>query len=132
MPVEMNHTIIWCRDQAASANFYAEILGRPAPMRFSVFHVVALDNNVSLDFHTVEDEVVTGHYAFLIGENDFDAVLARVKARGLTTWADPAKAQANQTYRHNGGRGFYFEYPDGDLLEVLTRPYAAGSAFAAG
>ena len=132
MPVALNHTIVWCRDQEASANFYSEILGRPAPTRFSVFHVVALDNDVSLDFHAVDTEIVTGHYAFLIGEDEFDKILSRVKARGLTTWADPARTQANQTYRHNGGRGFYFPDPDGHLLEVLTRPYAAGGAFAAG
>lgn len=132
MPVALNHTIIWCHDQEASANFYAEILGRPAPTRFSVFHVVALDNDVSLDFHTVTEEIVTGHYAFLIGEDEFDAILSRVKARGLTTWADPAKSQAYQTYRHNGGRGFYFQDPDGHLLEVLTQPYAVNKTFAAG
>ncbi len=129
MPVELNHTIVWCSDQARSANFYAEILGRPAPTLFSVFHVVALDNNASLDFHTVDAAINPAHYAFLISEPEFDAIFARVKARGLTYWADPAKSQAGQTYRHNGGRGFYFEDPDGHFLEVMTRPYAATNTF---
>jgi catechol 2,3-dioxygenase-like lactoylglutathione lyase family enzyme len=37
--------------------------------------------------------------------------------------ADPGKQQPGETYRHNGGRGFYFDDPDGHLLEVMTRPY---------
>jgi len=51
MPVELNHTIVWCRDQQKSASFLAEILGRPAPVRFGPFTVVALDNGASLDFY---------------------------------------------------------------------------------
>jgi catechol 2,3-dioxygenase-like lactoylglutathione lyase family enzyme len=27
----------------------------------------------------------------------------------------------------DGGRGVYFEDPDGHLLELLTRPYGSGS-----
>jgi len=48
MTAQLNHTIVWCRDQEKSANFLAEILDRPAPTRFGPFHVVALDNDVSL------------------------------------------------------------------------------------
>ena len=34
--------------------------------------------------------------------------------------------QANQINNRDGGRGPYFEDPDGDYLEVLTRPYGSG------
>ena len=37
-------------------------------------------------------------------------------------WIHP---RAGEIYRNNGGRGFYFDSPDGHLLEVLTRPYAS-------
>lgn len=126
MPTELNHTIVWCRDQEASARFLADILGRPAPARFGPFHVVALDNGVSLDFIEIEGEIASQHYAFLIDESDFDAVLERVRARALTHWADPAKSRPNAINRNDGGRGFYFNDPDGHLLEVLTRPYGSG------
>jgi len=126
MPVELNHTIIWCRDRMASSAFLAEMLGRPAPRPFHHFMVVELDNGVSLDFMEKEGAVSPQHYAFLIGEADFDSVLGRIRARGLDNWADPARTKPGEINRHDGGRGVYFEDPDGHLLEVITRPYGSG------
>jgi catechol 2,3-dioxygenase-like lactoylglutathione lyase family enzyme len=65
------------------------------------------------------------HYAFLITEDDFDAVLARIRAQELTYWADPARSRPQEINHHFGGRGVYFEDPDGHLLEVITRPYGS-------
>jgi catechol 2,3-dioxygenase-like lactoylglutathione lyase family enzyme len=125
MPVELNHTIVWCRDQQKSANFLAEILGRSAPVRFGPFLVVALDNGASLDFYQKDGKPALQHYAFLIGDAEFDAVFARVTARGLDYWADPAKTKPREINTHYGGRGFYFDDPDGHLLEVITTPYGS-------
>lgn len=129
MAVELNHTIVWCNDKQTSANFLAEILGRPAPQPFHHFLVVELDNGVSLDFMEKAGKVALQHYAFLIGEADFDAVFARLRARGLDYWADPAKRKPGEINRNDGGRGLYFDDPNGHLLEVITRPYgSAGSS----
>jgi catechol 2,3-dioxygenase-like lactoylglutathione lyase family enzyme len=125
MTVQLNHTIVWCHDKKASAAFVAEILGRPAPRTFYHFEVVDLDDGVSLDFSDKGD-VTVQHYAFLIGEPEFDEVFARVKARDMTYWADPARTKENQINRHDGGRGMYFFDPNGHLLEVITRPYGSG------
>ena len=127
MSIRFNHTIVWCRDQQRSATFLAEILGLAAPTRFGPFHVVKLDDGASLDFDQVEGDVAFQHYAFLIDEDDFDSIFARVAERGLQYWADPGKKRAGEIYHHNGGRGFYFDSPDGHLLEVLTRPYVDDS-----
>ena len=123
MAVELNHTIIWCSDKAHSAAFLAEILGRPPARAFHHFLVVDLDNRVSLDFFQKEGTVSRQHYAFLVGEAEFDAAFARIEARGLAYWADPARTKPNEINRHDGGRGVYFEDPDGHLLELITRPY---------
>jgi catechol 2,3-dioxygenase-like lactoylglutathione lyase family enzyme len=122
----LNHTIVWCRDQARSASFLAEILGRPAPTRFGPFHVVGVDNDVSLDFHATDDEVAEQHYAFLIGETEFDAIFGRIRERGLDFWADPGRTRRGVINHRDGGRGCYFQDPDGHLLEILTRPYGSG------
>ena len=127
MTVRLNHTIVWCRDQARSATFLAEILGRPAPTRFGPFHIVAVDNDVSLDFHVTDEEVVPQHYAFLIGEDDFDDIFGRIVERGLDYWADPMRSHAGEINHNDGGRGVYFPDPDGHLLEIITRPYGSGS-----
>lgn len=126
MPAQLNHTIVWCRDQRTSAQFLAEMLGRPAPTRFAHFDVVELDNGVSLDFAERTGEIVPQHYAFLISEADFDAVLARIHARKLEHWADPGRRRPGEINHNDGGRGVYFPDPDGHFLEVLTRPYGSG------
>lgn len=126
MSVHLNHTIVWCRDKKRSARFMAELLGLPAPVRFGPFLVVELENGVSLDFHDSEEEIASQHYAFLITEAEFDAVLGRIQERGIPYWSDPGQRSLGQVNRHDGGRGLYFEDPDGHLLEVITRPYGSG------
>jgi catechol 2,3-dioxygenase-like lactoylglutathione lyase family enzyme len=123
--VQLNHTIVWCRDQQKSASFLADILGRPAPVRFGPFHVVELDNGISLDFHDKSGDIAWQHYAFLIDEVEFDAVFGRIQARGLRYWADPGKTREGEINHRDDGRGVYFEDPDGHFLEVLTRPYGS-------
>lgn len=122
MPVELNHTIVPVRDKAASAEFIAEILGLDPPRPFGPFMCVETANGVSLDYDDRwgEDH---HHYAFLVTEEEFDAIFERVRARGLDFWADPGHTQAG-VINHNG-RGFYFEDPSGHNMEVLTRPYGS-------
>ncbi|KWA34026.1 bleomycin resistance protein [Burkholderia multivorans] len=124
MNVQLNHTIVWCRDARASSRFLTELLDLPPPTPFGPMLVVALDNGVSLDFYQQPGEIASQHYAFLVDEADFDRVYARIRERGLPHWADPAKRQPGEIYRHNGGRGVYFDDPDGHFLEVMTQPYA--------
>ncbi len=126
MGAQLNHTIVWCRDQQRSSRFLAEMLGRPAPRRFAHFDVVDLDNGVSMDFAEVQSEITPQHYAFLITESDFDAVLGRIRERKLEHWADPRRTRPGEINRNDGGRGVYFSDPDGHYLEVLTRPYGSG------
>ncbi len=126
MTVELNHTIVWSSNQAASARFVSEMFGLRAPRRVAHFDVVDLANGVSLDFADTEGRVAPQHYAFLVSEDEFDAVMARITQRGLTFWADPARTMPGQINHHDGGRGAYFEGPDGHLLEAITRPYGSG------
>jgi catechol 2,3-dioxygenase-like lactoylglutathione lyase family enzyme len=126
--VALNHTIVHSRDPEKAARFLVEILGLPTPSRFGPFHVVELANGVSLDFLDAgEDEIATQHYAFLVGEADFDASFGRVRERGLPYWADPFRRKAGEINHHDGGRGVYFEDPSGHLLELITRPYGSGA-----
>jgi catechol 2,3-dioxygenase-like lactoylglutathione lyase family enzyme len=127
MTVQLNHTIVWCRDNRVSSKFAVDILGLPAPTAFGPFQVVEVANGVSLDYHRVDGEISSQHYAFLIGEDDFDEIFGRICERGLDHWADPGLSQPGQINHNDGGRGVYFKDPDGHLLEVITRPYGSGS-----
>lgn len=124
MAVELNHTIVHARDKAKSASFYAEILGLPAPSTLYHFVVLRLANGVSLDFMDTDEEIQPQHYAFLVTEPEFDEIFARVKQRGVEYYPGPAKRNAGQINHLFGGRGFYFEDPAGNFLEVITKPYA--------
>jgi catechol 2,3-dioxygenase-like lactoylglutathione lyase family enzyme len=124
MSAELNHTIVHCVDKSISAPFLAEVLGRPAPVATPPFLVVALDNGVSLDFMDAPGPIAAQHYAFLIGEADFDAVFARIRAMNIDHWADPFRRRAGEINHRQGGRGVYFTDPDGHFLEVLTRAHA--------
>jgi catechol 2,3-dioxygenase-like lactoylglutathione lyase family enzyme len=126
MSVELNHHIVYCRNQKKSAKFLHEILGLPKPTSFGPFIVVELSNGVSLDFMETDEEIQPQHYAFLISDEEFDPIFGRIKERGLDYWADPAKSQLGKINRRDKGRGLYFEDPDGHFLEILTRPYGSG------
>ena len=129
MAATLNHTIVHATDASASARFLTDLLGLPAPVRMWHFEVVELGNGVSLDYADVGpgQPVTTQHYAFLITEEEFDAVYGRIVERGLDHWADPMQRHAGEINHGDGGRGVYFPDPDGHLLEVLTRPYGSGS-----
>jgi catechol 2,3-dioxygenase-like lactoylglutathione lyase family enzyme len=124
MPVQLNHTIVWCRDKKRSSAFLARILGCSA-VPFYNFMVVPLANNVSLDFMEKGGPISAQHYAFLIEESEFDATFSRIRDEGLGYWADPLKTRPNEINHNDGGRGVYFEDLDGHMLEIITRPYAS-------
>ncbi|WP_158882553.1 VOC family protein [Amycolatopsis anabasis] len=126
MAIQLNHTIVAARDKAKSANFLTEILGLPEPTTFGPFQVVQTDNDVSLDFYEVAGDVVSQHYAFLISEEEFDQIFDRIRQRGVPYWADPFHDKPGEINTNDGGRGVYFEDPDGHNLEIITRPYGSG------
>jgi catechol 2,3-dioxygenase-like lactoylglutathione lyase family enzyme len=76
-----------------------------------------------MDFVDGEQDVRAQHYAFLVGDAEFDAAFARIEKAGLAYWADPHKGKPGEINHHWGGRGIYFEDPSGHLLELITKPY---------
>ncbi len=127
MAVELNHTIVSARDPDASAAFVADLLGLGDPDHYGPFTIVETANGVSLDFMAAEGAITSQHYAFLVTESDFDEIFGRITANGIPYWLDPNKSRAQEVNDRHGGRGVYFEDPDGHLLEILTRPYGSGA-----
>jgi catechol 2,3-dioxygenase-like lactoylglutathione lyase family enzyme len=125
MPIELNHTIVPARDAQASAVFLTDILGLKKPVHFGPFWAVTLDNGATLDFQQSDEAMPIEHYAFLVSEPEFDAIFARIQSRGLEFWADPMHRQPGQINRNDGGRGLYWNDPNGHYLEILTRPYGS-------
>ena len=100
------------------------MLGLGTPRRWGPFHEVQLANGVTIDFMDSGGQPILGiHYAFLVTEDEFDEIFGRIKERGLDYWADPHKQQPGEINTNDGGRGVYWEHPDGHFLEILTVPY---------
>ncbi|MGW1746252.1 VOC family protein [Streptomyces sp. NPDC002092] len=127
MNVQLNHTIVAAHDKKASARFLADILGLEPSPPFGPFIPVQIPNGVTLDYMETDGEITPQHYAFLVSEDDFDTIFGRIQDAGLTYWADPYHHRRGEINHNDGGRGAYFDDPNGHNLEIITRPYGSGS-----
>ncbi|WP_256103156.1 VOC family protein [Streptomyces sp. ODS05-4] len=126
MPARLDHTIVRSRDRFAGARFLTRLLDAPEPVAFGPFASVPLDGGVTLDY--LDDgaqEIVSQHLAFLVSDEEFDAIFGRVREGGLDYWADPHHRDPGRVNHLFGGRGVYIEDPDGHSIEFITHTYAA-------
>ena len=130
MAIRLNHTIVAASDKKSAARFLTEILGLPTPLLVGPFAVVRVSDDTSLDYIDADDAITSQHYAFLVDESEFDEIFQRIRERGLSYWADPGRRERGQINTWDGGRGVYFDDPNGHLLEIITRPYGSGGTTA--
>ena len=72
------------------------VLGLAEPSSYGPFAVLQFDNGTTLDFIEDTGEIKAQHYAFLVGEDDFDAIWDRLKEQGRQWWADPHKRKPGE------------------------------------
>jgi catechol 2,3-dioxygenase-like lactoylglutathione lyase family enzyme len=118
----LNHLIVPAKDKDASAEFLADLLGVVPDKQWGHFRPVRTSNGVALDFVDSKD-VRSQHYAFLVSDAEFDTAFAKIKKAGIAYYAYPNKSHEGEINTLYGGRGFYFEDPNGHLLELITKPY---------
>jgi catechol 2,3-dioxygenase-like lactoylglutathione lyase family enzyme len=121
MAIVLDHTIVPAKDKSASAKFFADIFGLTVRPGQGYFAQVQVNDSLTFDF-AENPEPQHHHYAFHIGEAEFEAIFRRVKAKELPYGSSPYNHTDGQTYTRRGGRGFYFQDPNGHLLEVMTVP----------
>jgi catechol 2,3-dioxygenase-like lactoylglutathione lyase family enzyme len=126
--MHLNHTIVAARDHHASATFVADLLGLAAPVALGPFAIVRIDADTSLDYIEADGDIASQHYAFLVTEAEFDVIFGRIREHRLAYWADPYRRLHGEINTWDGGRGVYFDDPNGHLLELITRPYGSGGA----
>jgi catechol 2,3-dioxygenase-like lactoylglutathione lyase family enzyme len=125
--IELNHTIVPAHDKEQSARFYEKIFGFKYEGPLGHFAPVRIESqSLSLDFDNRES-IQPQHYAFKVGETEFDDIFGRVKAEGLAYGSGPFTPDDMKINNWNGGRGVYFRDPNGHLLELLTRDYSAAT-----
>jgi catechol 2,3-dioxygenase-like lactoylglutathione lyase family enzyme len=130
LPIQFNHLLIFARDKRESAHFLTSLFGLPDPTPAGFFLAVDFANDVTLHYGEPGVDFLSQHYAFLVSDEEFDAIFSRLQERDMTFWADPQQRLPGQINTNHGGRGVYFMDPSGHGLEIITRPY--GSADPAG
>lgn len=122
MAAELDHLIVAAYDRDAAAGFLADLLGLPLGDEVGPFRPVRTGNALTLDFMQADGDVESQHYAFRVTEDDFDAIRARLSARGATYYADPRHHEPDTINHDGGGRGLYFTDLSGHRMEILTQP----------
>lgn len=125
MTIHLDHTIVPSRNQIASAKLLAELLGVPwAASSIGPFSPVYVNDELTLDFIDTDEDFPVYHFCFRVTQQDFDAILGRIKAAGISYRSNvhgPVDMQVNTQY---GGNIVYWNEPDGHQWEILTKSYA--------
>lgn len=121
MTVELDHTVLPARDKTSSAEFLASILGVEASAASGPFLPIEVANGVTLDYMD-SDDFRAHHYAFLVSEEEFDAIFTRIEAAEISYYADPGHRGIGELNHRHGRRGFYFDDPNGHAMEVISNP----------
>lgn len=125
MTVHLDHLMVPARNKAASAKLLAELLGVPwSPASAGPFVAVYLNDGLTLDFDEWTEPVPRIHYCFRVAENEFDAILGRIRAAGIPYRSNVHGAVDLRINTWHGGRGVYWNEPDGHQWEMLTISYA--------
>ena len=120
MAIMLDHTIVPAHKKEFSAEFFARIFGLAYEGPVGHFAPVGVNDSLTLDFDD-RDHFESHHYAFYVSDEEFDAIFHRVKVEDLPYGSGPFNLADMQINTRRGGRGFYFQDPNGHVLELLTR-----------
>ena len=84
MTIELDHAIVPARDSKAAAALLASILDVPwGESETSRFTPVYVNDGLTLDFDESDRPFPRQHFCFRVSEAEFDAIMARIRARGI-------------------------------------------------
>ena len=121
--VRFDHTIIPARDKHRSARFFTGIFGLPEATEAGFFLQVRLSDGRLFEFAEPPVDFPGQHFAFLVNDETFDAVLERLRRDDVAHWADPQQRRPGEINTNHGGRGVYFDDPAGHHFEAITARY---------
>jgi catechol 2,3-dioxygenase-like lactoylglutathione lyase family enzyme len=125
MAAYLDHFTVPCRDRVASARLLADLLGVPwAEAGVGPFSPVYANEGLTLDFDETTEPFPILHFCFRVEEEEFDAILGRIKARGIEYRSNVHGPVDRQVDTQHGGRIVYWNEPDGHQWEILTVSYA--------
>jgi len=125
MSIELDHTIVPSRDHRAAAELLARILGVDwSESGMGPFCPVFVNASLTLDIDQVEGTFPILHYCFRMSDNEFEALVARLRALGVAYRSTPHGPTDMQVNEKHIGRIVYWSQPDGHVWEALTVSYA--------
>jgi len=120
MTITLNHTIVPARDKAVAAKFFADIFGLKRG-RTGYFAPVRVNKSLTLLFDD-DSKFESHHLAFHVSNREFDAIFGRIKAAKIAFGSAPWSLDDGKLNDWGGGRGLYFQDPNGHVLELMTVP----------
>jgi catechol 2,3-dioxygenase-like lactoylglutathione lyase family enzyme len=125
MRIRLDHLTIPCRDRVASAGRLAELLGVPWAEQGAIgtYSPVYINARLTLDFAQCDDAFTKQHYCFQVEQEEFDAILARMKAAGVPFRSLALGPDDHRASSVHGGHRIYWNEPDGHVWELLTVSY---------
>jgi len=125
MSIELDHSIVSSRHKRESARQLAELLGVPwGPAAAGPFAAVYVNTGLTLDFIDTDDDFPVQHYCFRVSDAEFDAIIGRLQAAGIPYRSAVRGPMDMKISTDWGGRGVYWQVPDGHMWEMLTVSYA--------
>lgn len=125
MTIHLDHFIVSARDRTASGTLLAKLLGVPCgEAQAGPFFAVYINDGLTLDFFETDEDFPVEHFCFRVDDDAFDAILARITAAGIRYRSAVRGPEDMQVSTGFGGRGIYWNEPEGHQWEMLTVSYA--------
>jgi catechol 2,3-dioxygenase-like lactoylglutathione lyase family enzyme len=128
MAPRLDHTIVWSLNKKKeSAAFLAQVLDLDSLVDYGDFVRIELGGGVCIDYHDAE-EISYQHWAILVEDDEFDALLGRMDKLGFEYYAQGHHRRPHEITNRDDGRALYFTDPDGNSIEIVTRHYVPAEA----
>lgn len=125
MTIYLDHTIAPSRNKLASAKRLGELLGVPwGEAKAGPFAAVYVNDGLTIDFIDTDEDFPVYHFCFRVSDDEFTAILGRIRAAGIPFRSSVRGPMDMKVGTEYGGKGIYWNEPDGHQWEMLTVSYA--------
>ena len=124
MAVKLDHTIVLSPNKLGSALFLGYILGREYGGAFARFAPVKLDDELNIDYADADGEDFERRtFTLLVGDRELDDIIERLDGERVPYGSEPDQIGNRQLNSRGGGRGLFFQDPNGHTFELTTTAY---------
>lgn len=122
MAIILNHVVVHGADNVAAARAFADVMGLrlgPPEGIDGKFATVPVNESLKLFFVTAES-TAPQHLDFEVDATTFDAILSRLRARGIPFGNDPRDPANGRTDHPFAAQGCFWHHGNGPLFEVTV------------